>query len=82
MAVAKDLTRALNRPGWLNLAAVECPSISTAARLAALHGDKECLVARQPLHRHLPLWLILEIEIGELLTVGVLHDEDFRFFLD
>jgi hypothetical protein len=25
----------LNRPGWPNLAAVECPSISAAARLAA-----------------------------------------------
>ena len=28
----RRLTAQLNRPGWLNLAAVECPSISAAAR--------------------------------------------------
>jgi hypothetical protein len=30
----------------------------------------------------LPLWLILEIEIGKLLAIGVLHDEGFRSFLN
>src|ERR1700722_9338464 len=29
-----------------------------------------------------PLGLILEIEIGDLLAVGVLHDEGFLTFLD
>jgi hypothetical protein len=32
---ARALSLALIRPGWLNLAAVECPSISAVARLAA-----------------------------------------------
>ena len=40
------------------------------------------LVARQPLHRHLPLWLVLKIQISELLTVGVLHDEKLLTIFD
>jgi hypothetical protein len=44
--------------------------------------DKECLVARQPLHRHLPLWLVSEIEVSDLLAVGVLHDEGFLTLLE
>jgi hypothetical protein len=32
----------------------------TLGSLAMFRRDKECLVARQPLHRHLPLRLILE----------------------
>jgi hypothetical protein len=37
----------LNRPGWLNLAAAECPSISArhAWQLGYVHRDQECLVA-------------------------------------
>jgi hypothetical protein len=70
---------ALNRRGWPNLAASECPSISAAARY---HRDKERLVARQPLHRHLPLRLVLEIDVGKRLTGRVLHDEGFLAFLD
>jgi hypothetical protein len=34
------------------------------AGVGDVHRDEERLVARQPLHRHLPLWLILKIEIG------------------
>ena len=33
---ARTLILTLNRPGWQNLAAAECPLISAAARLAAL----------------------------------------------
>jgi hypothetical protein len=29
----------LNRPGWLNLAAVECPSISAAANIVTRAGN-------------------------------------------
>jgi hypothetical protein len=54
----------------------------TLGSLAMVTADEECLVARQPLHRHLPLWLVFEIEIGDLLAVGVLHDEGFLTFLD
>jgi hypothetical protein len=49
---------------------------------AALRPSRRILIARQPLHRHLPLRLILEIEIGDLLAVGVLHDEGVLTFLD
>ena len=82
---ARTLTLALNRPGWPNLAASECLSISAAARLPAWrcwHGQKERLVARQPFRRHLPLRLVLVIEIGKWLAVRVLHDEGFLTFLD
>ena len=44
-----------------------------ARQLGGVHGDEERLVARQPLHRHLPVRLILEIEIGKRLPVGVLY---------
>jgi hypothetical protein len=53
-----------------------------AWQLGNVHRDKERLVSRQPLHRHLPLRLILEIEIGDLLAVGVLHDEGFLSLLE
>jgi hypothetical protein len=32
--------------------------------------------------RHLPLWLILEIDVGNRLVCGVRHDEGFRSFVD
>ena len=39
------LTTPLNRRGLLNLAALECPSISAAARLAAWRFSPRCLAA-------------------------------------
>jgi hypothetical protein len=53
-----------------------------ARQLGDVYCDEERLVARRPIHRHLPLRLILEIEIGEHLAVSVLHDEGFRAFLE
>ena len=39
-----------------------------ACRIGDVHRDKERLVARRLLHRHLPLRLILEIEVGKQLA--------------
>jgi hypothetical protein len=32
--------------------------------------------------RHLPMWLILEIDVGNRLACGVLHEEGFRSLVD
>ena len=52
-----------------------------ALQLAMFTANRNASSARQPLHRHLPLRFI-EIEIGDLLAVGVLHCAGFLTFLD
>jgi hypothetical protein len=32
--------------------------------------------------RHLPMWLILKIDVGQSAASGVLHDEGFRSLVD
>jgi hypothetical protein len=52
------------------------------SELGSVHGEQECLIAREPIHRRPPLRLILEIEIRECLPGRVLHDEGFGVLLD
>jgi len=54
----------------------------TLGSLAMFTAIRNASSRRQPLHRHLPLRLILEIEISERLSARVLHNEGFQTFLD
>jgi hypothetical protein len=51
-------------------------------QLCHVDRDNECLVARHPLRRHSPLWLILKIDVGECLPGSILHDEAFGLLID
>jgi hypothetical protein len=54
----------------------------SAWQLGDVDRSEECLVARQSFHRHLPLRLVLKIDISERPAVSVLHDEAFRLLID
>ena len=44
-------------------------------QLRDVSGDPACFVTTKPLHRHLPLGLVLKIEIGKRLAVRISDDE-------
>ena len=79
-----DSSSPLNRPGWLNLAAGECPSISAAASLGSLAmftaiRNASSRVSTSPSsagRAH------LEIDTCQRLLVGIPHDEASFAFLD
>ncbi len=56
--------------------------VQQLGKLSNICRDPPRFIARQPLHRHLPLRLILEIDLGERLPGSVLHDEGFRKLVD
>jgi hypothetical protein len=58
---------------------IEAALVSEIYRLSGLSLADNESPCESP---NLPLWLILEIGVGELLAVGVLHDEAFRILFD